>query len=93
MKAEFSMLLPDGSRSAIRTPGVVSAFRQALAANRSRAARGLPLVRLLHRPSGWEITVPPDADACELADAWAAHVHHLQQFTTSSTTGALVPEK
>lgn len=70
MKAEFSLLLPEGGRSAIQTPSVVGAFRQALAANRSRAARGLPLARLLHRPTGREIEVPPDADAGELANTW-----------------------
>lgn len=64
----FSLLLPEGGRSAIQKPEVIGAVHDARRANASRAARGLPLVRLLNRVTGKVYDVPPDADALALAD-------------------------
>ena len=66
----FSIVLPEGGRVAVQKWGTVAAFREACDINRSRDARGLPLVRLLHRPSGRLLDVPPDADVLARADAW-----------------------
>lgn len=68
----FSLILPEGGRSAVHKRETIAAFREARDCNRSRAARELPAVRLLHRPTGQVIDVPPDADVLALADAWDA---------------------
>lgn len=68
----FSLILPEGGRSAIHKHETIAAFREARDCNRSRAARDLPAVQLLHRPTGQVIDVPPGADVLALATAWDA---------------------
>lgn len=69
---EFSLLLPEGGRSAIRRSEPFAAFAEAKRCNISRAVRELPPVRMLHRPSGKIVDVPPDADVMALFRAWEA---------------------
>ena len=68
----FSLILPEGGRSAIRKRETVAAFRTAAEVNRSREARGLPPASLLHRPTGQAFDVPGDADVLAMADAFEA---------------------
>lgn len=68
MAADFSLVLPEGGRVAVKKTGTCAAFAEARAVNASRAARGVALVTLLHWPTGEVIEVPPDADALDMAD-------------------------
>jgi hypothetical protein len=56
---EFSLLLPEGKQVACKSPMLGTAIADAIRANNSRDARGLPLATLLHRATGRRFEVPP----------------------------------